>query len=177
VDNKWYIAGCLVGFGALATAQGEWAWAVRLLGAAEARCEEIGALLPPALHAMQEFTVAAARAQLGEETFRAVWAEGRIMTLEQTLAAQGPVTMPTTAPIGPSMAPHAPKASTYPDGLTGREVEVLPLVAQGLTNEQVAQRLIIIPRTVNTHLTSIYSKIGVSSHSTATRYAIEHNLV
>jgi DNA-binding NarL/FixJ family response regulator len=67
--------------------------------------------------------------------------------------------------------------SPAPDGLTAREVEVLRLVAQGLTNEQVAQQLVISPRTVNTHLTSIYSKIGVSSRSAATRYAMEHHLI
>ncbi len=61
--------------------------------------------------------------------------------------------------------------------LTAREVEVLRLVAQGMTDVQVAQRLIISPRTVNWHLTSIYSKIGVSSRCGATRYALEHNLV
>jgi DNA-binding NarL/FixJ family response regulator len=56
-------------------------------------------------------------------------------------------------------------------------VEVLQLVAQGLTNEEVAERLVISPRTVDTHLTSIYSKIGVSSRSAATRYAMEHHLI
>jgi DNA-binding NarL/FixJ family response regulator len=54
---------------------------------------------------------------------------------------------------------------------------VLRLVAQGLTNEQVAEQLVISPRTVDTHLTSIYSKIGVSSRAAATRYAMEHHLV
>ena len=47
--------------------------------------------------------------------------------------------------------------------MTAREVEVLRLVAQGLTNEQVAEELVISPRTVNTHLTAIYGKIGVPS--------------
>jgi DNA-binding NarL/FixJ family response regulator len=56
-------------------------------------------------------------------------------------------------------------------------VEVLRLVAQGLTNEQVAEQLVISPRTVNTHLTSIFSKIGVSSRGAATRYAIEQHLI
>jgi DNA-binding NarL/FixJ family response regulator len=65
---------------------------------------------------------------------------------------------------------------THPAGLTTREVEVLRLVAQGMTNEQVAEQLVISPRTVDTHLTSIYSKIGVSSRSAATRYALEHHL-
>lgn len=67
--------------------------------------------------------------------------------------------------------------STYPDRLTTREVEVLRLVAQGLTDAQIGEQLIISPRTVNTHLTSIYRKIGVSSRSTATRYAMEHHLI
>src|SRR5438067_1739506 len=71
----------------------------------------------------------------------------------------------------------AKSSSTQPDGLTAREVEVLRLVAQGLTDAQVAEQLVISPRTVNTHLTAIYGKIGVSSRSTATRYAIEHHLI
>ncbi len=62
-------------------------------------------------------------------------------------------------------------------GLTAREVEVLRLVAQGLSDAQVAEQLVISPRTVNWHLTSIYSKLGVSSRAAATRYAIEHRLI
>ena len=61
--------------------------------------------------------------------------------------------------------------------LTAREVEVLRLVAQGLTDAQVAERLVISRRTVNWYLTTIYGKIGVSSRAAATRYAIEHQLV
>jgi DNA-binding NarL/FixJ family response regulator len=56
-------------------------------------------------------------------------------------------------------------------------VEVLRLVAQGLTSAQVAEQLVISPRTVNWYLTVIYSKLGVSSRSAATRYAIEHHLL
>ena len=62
------------------------------------------------------------------------------------------------------------------DGLTEREIEVLRAVAQGLTDAQVAERLVISPRTVHSHLNSIYSKLGISSRSAATRYAIEHDL-
>ena len=65
----------------------------------------------------------------------------------------------------------------YPAGLTAREVEVLRLVAQRLSDTQIAAQLIISPRTVSTHLTSIYGKIGVSSRAAATRCAIEHHLV
>jgi len=54
---------------------------------------------------------------------------------------------------------------------------VLRLVAQGLSDAQVAEQLVISPRTVNWHLTSIYSKIRVSSRNAATRYAVDHHLV
>lgn len=67
-------------------------------------------------------------------------------------------------------------ASEKNDGLTEREIQVLRAVAQGLTDTQVAEQLIISPRTVHSHLNSIYSKLGITSRSAATRYAIEHNL-
>lgn len=63
-----------------------------------------------------------------------------------------------------------------PGGLTKREIEVLRAVAQGLTDQQVAERLVISHRTVHSHLNSIYSKLGITSRSAATRYAIEHDL-
>ncbi len=63
----------------------------------------------------------------------------------------------------------------YPAGLTAREVQVLRLVATGLTDMQVAEQLIISPRTVHAHLTSIYTRLGVTSRSAATRYAVEHH--
>ncbi|MGN6814248.1 MAG: helix-turn-helix transcriptional regulator [Thermomicrobiales bacterium] len=69
-----------------------------------------------------------------------------------------------------------PTPSAYPGGLTAREVEVLRLVAQGLTNAQVADRLFLSPRTVGRHLDSIYSKLAVSSRAAATRFALEHGL-
>jgi DNA-binding NarL/FixJ family response regulator len=101
------------------------------------------------------------------------------MTSEQALAARGPVTIPTTVPAGQPSTMKAVLAPPpiYPDGLTAREVEVLRLVAQGLTDAQVAEKLVITRRTVNWYLTSIYSKIQVSSRSAATRYALEHHLV
>ena len=79
------------------------------------------------------------------------------------------------AAMPPSVALKA-RSSTYPAGLTAREVEVLRLVARGLTDNQVAKTLVISPRTVNWYLTSIYSKLQVSSRSAATRFAIEQKL-
>jgi DNA-binding NarL/FixJ family response regulator len=55
-------------------------------------------------------------------------------------------------------------------------VEVLRLVAAGLTDAQVAEELVVSPHTVHAHVSSIYSKLGLSSRSAVTRYAFEHHL-
>jgi DNA-binding NarL/FixJ family response regulator len=64
----------------------------------------------------------------------------------------------------------------HPAGLTAREVEVLRLVAAGLSNVKVAERLSLSPRTVNAHLTTIYTKLGVASRGAAIRFALDHDL-
>jgi HD-GYP domain-containing protein (c-di-GMP phosphodiesterase class II) len=64
-----------------------------------------------------------------------------------------------------------------PAGLTPREVEVLCLLARGLTNKQAAARLEISPKTVGRHVESIYSKIGASTRAAAALFAVEHDLL
>ncbi len=91
-------------------------------------------------------------------------------------STKGQAALTAQSPAGPP-TPRAKSATTYPDRLTAREVEVPRLVAQGLTDIQIAEQLVISPRTVNFHLTSIYSKLGVSSRAAATRFAIEQYLV
>ena len=93
------------------------------------------------------------------------------------VAAQGRALMPelTSTTLEPLPAPRPSVGSSA--GLTAREVEVLRLVTQGLTDAQVAQQLVISPRTVNWHLSAIYSKLGVSSRSAATRYALEQQVI
>ena len=174
-DQRMITSG-LEGLAAAVAAQGNHVWAAHLWGAAEALRETIGTPLPPVDRASYHRAVEALRTQLGEQAFATAWAEGRTMSPEQALAAPGQVTLSASTKEERPSSPTTTSPPPYPDGLTAREVEVLRVVAQGLTNEQVAERLIISPRTVDTHLTSIYSKIGVSSRVAATRYAIEHHL-
>jgi len=176
LGHKWHIAVCLDGLGYVSEAERNGVWAAQLWSAAQSLRETMDALLPPVERPLYERSVTAARAQLGEKSFAAAWTEGRSMTPEQALAAQGPVTIPTPASAEPPSTPPAKPIVTYPGGLTTREVEVLRLLARGLTDVQIAEQLVISPRTVNNHLTSIYSKIQVSSRAAATRYAIEHKL-
>ena len=176
-NYKDLLPSCLEGLADEVGVQGEPAWAARLWGAAEALREIMGTPLPSVYRADYERFIAAARTQLGEKAFATAWAEGRTMTPEQALSAQDSATILSLPPTTPPSTPPTKPSSTYPNGLTAREVEVLCLLAQGLTDAQIADQLVISPRTVNNHLTSIYSKIQVSSRSAATRYAIEHQLV
>jgi DNA-binding CsgD family transcriptional regulator len=174
IEDQELLVTCVEGLAMVMAAQGESVWAARLEGAAEVLRERMGQPLFPVERVVYEMGVAATRRRLGEKGFTTAWAEGRAMTLEQVLIAQSPVTSVDTSQVT-TRTTGAPVV--YPDDLTAREVDVLRLVAKGMTDAQVAQALVISPRTVNTHLTSIYSKIGVSSRSEATRYALEQHLV
>ena len=172
------IAFGLEGLASVVAVHDELAWAVRLWGAAATVREAISAPLPPVYRDEYDRSIAAACTRLGKQSFEAAWAEGRSMTPQAALSAQGRVVPPPQPILIESASTHPAKSGvTYPDGLTAREVEVLRFIAQGLTDAHIAEQLVISRRTVNTHLTSIYSKIQVSSRSGATRYAIEHHLV
>jgi DNA-binding CsgD family transcriptional regulator len=66
---------------------------------------------------------------------------------------------------------------TLPAGLTEREVEVLRLIAAGMTNNEIAGELYLSVKTVSRHLSNIFTKIGVTSRAGATAFAFEHELI
>ena len=73
--------------------------------------------------------------------------------------------------------PVAAMSRPRPGGLTERQVEVLRLVAQGMSNPQIAQRLVISRRTAEHHVQDVYARIGVSSRAAAALFAMEHDLL
>lgn len=168
LDDKESIAALLEDV-AEAVIQMSPAWAVRLWGCAEALREVIGIPFSPFDYFPYKRSLTVARASLGERAFVSTWAEGRTMTHEQAIA----VYTPTSRRISPS---PTKSPIPYPNELSNREVEVLRLLAKGLTNVQIADKLVISPRTVDSHLTSIYRKIEVSTRSAATHYALKHHL-
>lgn len=178
LENLWFIILCVEGLAAVVASQGQLAWAAQLWGAAETIRETIGSPLPPIMQPMYTQMLNMARFGMGEQAWAIAWAEGKAMTLEQVLAVHGQPTPSIALPAEEHpAAPPAKLAATYADGLTPREVEVLRLVASGWTDAQIAEHLVISPRTVNAHLNSIYRKIRVNSRSSATRYTIEHHLL
>ena len=102
------------------------------------------------------------------------WEDGKALTLEAavSLALEGATPGPT-ANDAPGLAKHSYKPGS---NLTRRELEVLRLVAVGLTNADIAQHLSLSVLTVQTHLHSIFSKIDIKSRAAAVRYVFEHNL-
>ena len=106
------------------------------------------------------------RAQLGEEAFANEFAAGHQLRLDDLQA------IPHSAPSALALPTSAPSAS-----LTAREIEVLRLLAQDLSNPQIAERLVVSRRTVDAHLRSIYDKLGVKSRHAAIRIAGEKLLV
>jgi len=179
-DYKWYIASCLEELANAVTVQGQPACAARLWDLAEFLRDSVGMSPPPVGRAAcdrQIGSISAVPAHFEGREFTVARAEERTLLPEQALTAQGPEPMPMLGRTTPPPTPPAKMSATYPADLTAREVEVLRLVAQGLADAQVAEQLVISPRTVNWHLTSIYSKLQVSSRCGATRYAIEHKLV
>ncbi len=177
---------CLEGLGRIALSQGQVEWTVLLLGTADTVRTINGTRFPVYIEqASFEQMLITARTHLGEKTFTMLWEEGRTMTPEQALAAESrtysiqPMADKTPLPPTSTPATQETRATAIPADipLTTREVEVLRLVAQGLTNNQIAQKLTISSHTVNTHVQAIYSKIGVTSRSEATRYAIQRHLI
>ncbi|MGI5836474.1 MAG: helix-turn-helix domain-containing protein, partial [Chloroflexota bacterium] len=73
-------------------------------------------------------------------------------------------------------APSTSAAQAFPDGLTAREVDVLRLLAGGMTNSQIAQQLVLSVRTVERHIANIYKKIGVHNRAEATAYALRNDI-
>ncbi|MBI5029157.1 MAG: AAA family ATPase [Chloroflexi bacterium] len=162
IDSKFEIANAL--YSLSKRLQDDPARTVRLLMASRGVYESIGSIKGNVFNQH----LLALRAQLGDAEYASACEEGRAMTLEQ--AIEYALAEKTTAP-SPISSSHDPKV------LTPREVDVLRLVAEGLSDAQIAEKLVISVRTVNTHLSSIYSKLGVKSRSAATRYALDHNLV
>ena len=84
-------------------------------------------------------------------------------------AASG--TAPASSGSGPAVRPPDP-----PDGLTNREVEILTLIVQGLTNPEIAERLFLSNHTIKTHINRIFAKTGSRDRVAAITYAQRHGI-
>ncbi|WP_338248836.1 LuxR C-terminal-related transcriptional regulator [Dictyobacter halimunensis] len=146
--------------------------AVQFLGTASILREGVSAPIEKVHQASYTEQIDSYKKNISEKAFSENWSVGRNMSLPQTLG------MIANIHLHKKHEAVAEKSrAAYPAGLTTREVDVLRLLAEGLTDVLIAQKLVLSPRTVNTHLRSIYAKLGVTSRTAASRFAFEHKLV
>ncbi|MDP9364750.1 MAG: tetratricopeptide repeat protein, partial [Chloroflexota bacterium] len=170
--ERLHLGECLLGLAQVALAAGQSEQAVRLLGAVEALYEAMGVVPPVDVREEIARSTGKARAILGEDRYEAAWQAGRALPLRDAMDEAAAVTIPPER-VGGGVAPAAPTAF----GLTSREMEVLRLLAEGRTNEEVAEALFISPRTAATHVRNILAKVGVESRAAAVGQAIRQGIV
>ncbi len=155
--------------------QGLSVWAARVYGLADqldktSESLRLGGELFDPLMKRAAVAQSEVRAQLGDEAFARAMTEGRSMTVEDLLNIPHP-------PASSISRAQAASDSIPYEALTPRELEVLHLLAQNLSNPHIAERLVVSRRTVDAHLRAIYEKLGVKSRDAALRVAIEHGLI
>ena len=147
---------------ALAGQDGSQREAARLFGAAHGIRQRRGAVRLKVHDAGYEASVAALRDAMGENDFDSVWAEGAALSVEEAIAY-------AQRGRGERKRPTSGWAS-----LTPTERDVVRLVSDGLANNDIAGRLFVSPRTVQTHLTHVYTKLGLSSRVQLVQEAARH---
>ena len=148
--------------GTLAGEAGSHREAARLFGAAHGNRLRIGAVRFKIWDAGYEASAAAVRDALGEQDFESAWAEGAALSTEEAIAY-------AQRGRGQRKRPISGWAS-----LTPTERDVVTLVSEGLANNDIATRLFVSPRTVQTHLTHVYNKLGLSSRVQLVQEAARH---
>jgi DNA-binding CsgD family transcriptional regulator len=136
--------------------------AARLVGAAEALRQRIGAVRFKVYDASYEANVILLRNSLGEAEFDTAWAEGAALSVEEALAY---------AQRGRG---ERKRPANGWESLTPTEGDVVRLVSEGLSNADVATRLFVSPRTVQTHLTHVYAKLALTSRVQLVQEAARH---
>lgn len=168
---KEWIAACLEGLAEVAVVQNTCDWAVCLWGTAEVLREAVHIPIPRVDNASYQSAVHSARLCLGERNFAALWKLGRALTPEQALALEGQeIVLPSSEAVPPPSA-------IYPADLTEREVQVLRLVAQGLTNAEIADELGLSKKTIAHHLTHIFNKTTSENRASVVAFAFQHGLI
>jgi predicted ATPase/DNA-binding CsgD family transcriptional regulator/DNA-binding XRE family transcriptional regulator len=148
---------------------------VRLLGAADAMRTTASLRLSPYQQARYDEMVAVVRATLGEDAFAAGWATGRALALEDVVqAALDALTADSRrATEDAQQAPRRREAGL----LSPREQEVLQLVAEGLTNKEIAEQLVVSESTARFHVGSLLNKFGADNRTQAVAHARHRGLL
>jgi predicted ATPase/DNA-binding CsgD family transcriptional regulator len=167
---KAHMAYALLGLAMAGHSGAEPGPSARLHGAADQALADLGHALEPLEARLAGLDRQRLGAAMGAEAFEAEYAAGRSLDLVQVLAALGP----KGAAAGQPQVAASGEAVTV---LTPRELDVLKLVAQGLSNSDIAQRLVLSEHTVHRHLANILRKLDLSSRAAAAAWGVRTGLV
>jgi non-specific serine/threonine protein kinase len=143
---------------------------VAILFGASDRLHEIAANVPDdEQRASRELHISRARRRLGDDVFDHLYQHGQAMSPEEVLA----IALEASVPPSTRLVPQA--AARW--GITRRELDVLALMATGMTDQEIADTLFIGRRTVNTHVSHLLAKLDAGSRKDAARIAVEAGLV
>ena len=160
---------CLADVARLAIEQGHHRRAATLLAAATGLRDATGTAASVPARAQRDADIETVRAALSTADFESAWRAGIEMTLDQAVAAASPSGDQPTMPTG-AVPPRG-------SALTPREREIADLVALGLSNRQIAERLVIAPGTVKIHVERILGKLGRTSRVQIATWATEERVV
>lgn len=164
VDNKVGMALAIEGFAWIGASTGRAERAARLLGGVQTLWEGIPATLNPHVGSYHDSCVADARSALGDREFDRVYRDGRGMVTEELIS----LALEEKRPAVPSSAEKRSSAE-----LTPREGEIAALVAEGLSNRDIASKLVISQRTAETHVEHILTKLGFTSRAQIAAWVVE----
>jgi predicted ATPase/DNA-binding CsgD family transcriptional regulator len=156
---------------------GVYSRAVQLMGAADALSERTKSPLPPPYVADHEQAMSALREAFGNQGFESRWTAARRMSLDEALKlalAEEPIEPEKVVAEEPVEQPSPDAAARY--GITARELEVIGLLVQGLTNQEIADRLFITRRTATTHVSNILNKLGLDSRTAVVAWAVREGV-
>jgi DNA-binding CsgD family transcriptional regulator/tetratricopeptide (TPR) repeat protein len=173
MGGSWGTLAFLEALACTAGAKGEAQKAARLIGAAEALRETMGVGPWAALRALEEPYLVGARSQLKEGVWAAAWEEGWAMSMER--AIEYALSEDDSSTIATQTPEHTLSATARTLALTRREREVAKLVAQGLTNRQIAEALFVSERTIDHHVSNILKKLSLSSREQVASRLGDHN--
>jgi predicted ATPase/DNA-binding CsgD family transcriptional regulator/Tfp pilus assembly protein PilF len=170
-DNQGLVH-MLAEFSALAAAEGLSTSALRLAAATDSLTQKTGLIVQHSERGRFERWLAAAQQAVGEEAAAAAWIEGYQMRLDQAIAYALAPREAGTVGIAADL-----KVAQTSHQLTPRQREVAALVGQGLTNRQIAERLVVTERAAAAHVERILDKLGVGSRVQIAVWASEHGLI
>lgn len=153
--------------GVLAVQRGDFVHGVRLI-AASANYRQLRASLDVDELRDWDQSVASARGHLGERTYGTAWADGQAMQSAQAVA----YALSTESQRSRGQAPAEAGPLAWP--LSPREREVALLIAQGRSNREIAEALVITERTAEAHVTHVLAKLGLRSRAQAAVWVMEH---